>query len=74
MLFIPMSVIGHKWIAKKHKSTKGTNQKVFDTAVLLLCLLFFCAFLWPYLQLLLKRFALHWSQISLGLGFSVVDS
>jgi hypothetical protein len=27
-----------------------------------------------YLQLLLKRLALHWSHISAGFGFSVVDS
>ena len=27
-----------------------------------------------YLQLLLKRLALHWSQVSMGLGFCVVDS
>ena len=30
--------------------------------------------MYHYLQLSLKRLALHWSQISLGLGFSVVDS
>lgn len=27
-----------------------------------------------YLQLSLKRFALHWSHISVAFGFSVVDS